>query len=75
MPYMEQVHPMDSKNQAGIHLVLVMPKKQIVQIEEEVYMYPFEYLIGIFGGYLGLFLGGSILGIFEYLEQRISNTA
>ena len=73
MPYMEQVHPIDSKNQAGIHLVLVMPKKQIVQIEEEVYMYPFEYLIGIFGGYLGLFLGGSILGIFEYLEQRISN--
>ena len=42
--------------------------EEAVAIEEEEYMYSFEYFIGICGGYLGLFLGGSILGILEFFE-------
>ena len=41
---------------------------QDVNKEEEEYKYSMDYFIGIFGGYLGLFLGGSILGILEFFE-------
>ena len=34
-------------------------------------MYGLTDFIGEFGGYLGLFLGGSILSIFEMLDNRV----
>ena len=37
-------------------------------MEKEEYMFSLDYFIGICGGYLGLFLGGSILGILEFFE-------
>ena len=40
-----------------------------VNIEKQVYVYTLEYFIGVLGGYLGLFLGGSILGFFEWIEN------
>ena len=40
-----------------------------VTIEEEDYQYSFSNFIGDFGGYLGLFLGGSIIGLFEIAEK------
>ena len=40
-----------------------------VTIEEEDYQYSFSDFIGDFGGYLGLFLGGSIIGLFEIAEK------
>ena len=40
-----------------------------VTIEEESYQYGFTNIIGDFGGYLGLFLGGSFMGIFEMFED------
>ena len=40
-----------------------------VTMEEEDYQYGFNDFIGDFGGYLGLFLGGSIIGIFEIIEN------
>ena len=42
-----------------------------VSIETEVYIYTTEYFIGTFGGYLGLFLGGSLLGLLEMVEKAI----
>ena len=45
---------------------------QAVNMEEEEYKYSLEYFIGIFGGYLGLFLGGSILGIVEFFDGIFS---
>ena len=43
-----------------------------VNIEKQVYVYTLEYFIGVLGGYLGLFLGGSILGFFEWIENIFS---
>ena len=40
-----------------------------VTIEEEDYQYGFSDFIGDFGGYLGLFLGGSFIGLFEIIEE------
>ena len=40
-------------------------------MEEEMVMYDFKDFIGDFGGYLGLFLGGSILSLFEMLDKFI----
>ena len=40
-----------------------------VTIEEESYQYGFTNFIGDFGGYLGLFLGGSFMEIFVMLED------
>ena len=45
---------------------------QAVNMEEEEYKYSLEYFIGIFGGYLGLFLGGSIRGIVEFFDGIFS---
>ena len=45
---------------------------QDVNKEEEEYKYSLDYFIGIFGGYLGLFLGGSILGIVEFFDGIFS---
>ena len=42
-----------------------------IMIEEEEYMYSFNDFIGDFGGYLGLFLGGSFIGLFDWLEKMI----
>ena len=36
------------------------------------YVYTLEYFIGVLGGYLGLFIGGSILGFFEFIESIMS---
>ena len=40
-----------------------------VTMEEENYQYGLSDFVGDFGGYLGLFLGGSIIGIFEFIED------
>ena len=42
-----------------------------IMIEEEEYLYSFNDFIGDFGGYLGLFLGGSFIGLFDWLEKMI----
>ena len=44
-----------------------------VTIEEQDYIYAFKDFIGDFGGYLGLFLGGSFIGVFEWLEKVSEN--
>ena len=51
-----------------IKLLILIVSFQAISIEEEVYMYSIGYFLGICGGYLGLFLGGSILGILEFFE-------
>ena len=43
-------------------------------IEREEYVYSTESFIGALGGYLGLFLGGSILGIVEYIEVSMTKS-
>ena len=43
-------------------------------IEKEEYVYSTEYFIGVLGGYLGLFLGGSIIGIVEYIQALITKS-
>ena len=40
-----------------------------VTMEEENYQYGFNDFIGDFGGYLGLFLGGSFIGLYEIVED------
>ena len=45
-----------------------------VTIEKEEYVYSTEYFISVLGGYLGLFLGGSILGIIEAIEVVVTKT-
>ena len=42
-----------------------------ITIEKQVYAYTGSYFIGALGGYLGLFLGGSILGLFEFIETFV----
>ena len=42
-----------------------------ITIEQEDYIYSFNDFIGDFGGYLGLFLGGSFIGLFDWLEKMI----
>ena len=43
-----------------------------VNIEKQVYVHTMENFIGVFGGYLGLFLGGSLIGFLECVESSIS---
>ena len=43
-----------------------------VNSEKQVYVYTLEYFIGVLGGYLGLFLGGSILGFFELIVNTVT---
>ena len=43
-----------------------------VNVEKQVYVHTTEYYIGVVGGYLGLFLGGSILGFVEFMENYIA---
>jgi len=52
----------------SLRLKLLIVSFQAIIKEEEEYMYSIDYFIGICGGYLGLFLGGSILGILEFFE-------
>ena len=42
-----------------------------VTLEKEQFVYSTEYFISTMGGYLGLFLGGSILGMIECIEMKI----
>ena len=51
-----------------IKVTLLIVSFQAIIKEEEEYMYSIDYFIGICGGYLGLFLGESILGILESFE-------
>ena len=48
--------------------MLLVFSLQAVNREDEEYKYSFDDFIGNCGGYLGLFLGGSILGILEFFE-------
>ena len=42
-----------------------------VNVEKQVYAYTTSYFLGALGGYLGLFLGGSILGFFDSIESFV----
>ena len=43
-----------------------------ITVEREAYIYSTEYFVSAIGGFLGLFLGGSILGIVKCLESYFS---
>ena len=48
---------------------IILNKKDGISIENEVKVYTFPYFIGTFGGYLGLFLGGSIFGYLQIISD------
>ena len=51
------------------HEIYFLGQDLRVTMEEENYQYGFNDFIGDFGGYLGLFLGGSFIGLFEIIED------
>ena len=55
----------------SINFQVVLTSEDSITIEKEVYVYTLAYFIGTFGGYLGLFLGGSILGYLDSIETFI----
>ena len=55
----------------SINFQVVLTSEDSITIEKEVYVYTLAYFIGTFGGYLGLFLGGSILGYLDSIESFI----
>ena len=65
MPYSESsaVH-----KESSVLIRLSIIGSKVINKEEEEYLYSFDYFIGICGGYLGLFLGGSMLGILDFFE-------
>ena len=52
----------------NVEAVFLNVSMQVINKEEQEYLYSFDYFIGICGGYLGLFLGGSMLGILDFFE-------
>ena len=57
------------KGNTSIFYGINLNKKDGISIENEVKVYTFPYFIGTFGGYLGLFLGGSILGYLQMISD------
>ena len=53
----------------SLYYAVLMSNEDAVNIEKEIVVYTFPYFIGTFGGYLGLFLGGSILGYLQMVVQ------
>ena len=66
-----QEERIDGNGTTSIYFEVVWSNKDSITVEKEVYVYTLAYFIGTFGGYLGLFLGGSILGYLEYIESLI----
>ena len=69
-PIIEQ--PMDGNGTTSIACEVIWSKEDSITIEKEAYVYTSAYFIGTFGGYLGLFLGGSILGYLDYIMSFCS---
>ena len=57
------------KGHTSIYYGMNLNNEDDICIENEITVYTFTYFIGIFGGYLGLFLGGSILGYLQMIAQ------
>ena len=57
-------------NDSIVDLQFIASTKKVI-VEKETYIYSTEYFISTLGGYLGLFLGGSILGFIELIEKTI----
>ena len=64
--------PIDGNGTTSIAYDVIWSKEDSITIEKEAYVYTSAYFIGTFGGYLGLFLGGSILGYLDYIMSFIS---
>ena len=69
-PIIEQ--PSDAIENASIVCEVIWSSEDSITVEKETYVYTPAYFIGTFGGYLGLFLGGSILGYLDYIESFIT---
>ena len=64
--------PIDGNGTTSISYDVIWSKADSITIEKEAYVYTSAYFIGTFGGYLGLFLGGSILGYLDYIMSFFS---
>ena len=69
-PIIEQ--SMDGNGTTSIACEVIWSKEDSITIEKEAFVYTPAYFIGTFGGYLGLFLGGSILGYLDYIMSFFS---
>ena len=69
-PIIEQVT--DGNGTTSIACEIIWSNEDSITIEKETLIYTPAYFIGTFGGYLGLFLGGSILGYLDYIESFIT---
>ena len=58
------------RNEVRLELISIFTTFLVFQInvEKQVYAYTTSYFLGALGGYLGLFLGGSLLGLLETIE-------
>ena len=63
--------PNDGNGTTSIGFQVIWSTEDSITVEKEVYVYTIAYFIGTFGGYLGLFLGGSILGCLDSIESFI----
>ena len=69
-PLLDQVT--DGNGTTSIECEIFWSNEDLITMEKETRVYSFAYFIGTFGGYLGLFLGGSILGYIENIEDFVS---
>ena len=68
-PISEQT--LDGNGTTSITFEVIWSTEDSITVEKEVYVFTIAYFIGTFGGYLGLFLGGSILGCLDSIESFI----
>ena len=59
------------RNNATMELILWLSTPYVL-LETEQYLYPFKSLVADVGGTLGLFLGFSIMSLWEYVEILIA---
>ena len=69
---LSQFEDLSGEGNASVVFDMMVTEGQ-VDAEKEVYVYTTEYFISALGGYLGLFLGGSLLGIMNYIQSLLSN--
>ena len=60
--------PSDFGHNNATHELILWMTTPYVLMETEQYLYPFKSLVADVGGTLGLFLGFSILSLWEYVE-------
>ena len=66
--YRFETQPVDfGENKATLELILWLSTPYVL-LETEQYLYPFKSLVADVGGTLGLFLGFSIMSLWEYVE-------